>query len=167
MHPIFHCRRRTNLRYPSTKRSGRGCRNASRDQSGRDSAGVFTAGPQEYEVLQWENFRDATWGGELWRECIFIALSIFASSEKSVGNRDAPMAVGSSVRRITRTRCGKARLHLFAVRSQLPFRTSLPSPVNATSSAASRRGRVWLVPTLGSGSHCQSKTESGNLGESR
>ena len=51
----------------------------------------------------------------------------FASSEKSVGNRvpaNGGRKLGSGS---PRTRCGIARLQLFADRSQLPSRTSLPS----------------------------------------
>src|SRR4051794_36145709 len=102
---------------------------------------------------------------------------IFASSEKSVGNRVRSNGGRKLGSRSPRTRCGIARLQLYAVRSQLPFRTSLPSPVRLH---RQRRvvgsgfglsllpARVSIrLPSAKARFHCQSKTESGNLGESR
>jgi len=57
----------------------------------------------------------------------------FASSEKSVGHRYAPMGAGSSARAAREPDVGK-RGFSFPVLSQLPFRTSLPS-ADATPSA--------------------------------
>ena len=71
-------------------------------------------------------FSACTWSGDL-----FVGLvgEICGSPIRSNGRRK----LGS---RSPRTRCGIARFQLFPVGSQFAFRTSLPSPVDATASVS-------------------------------
>lgn len=77
----------------------------------------------------------------------------FASSEKSVGHRYAPMAAGSSARAAREPMRDSAALTL-CCSQPVAFRTCLPSPVNATPSgrinpaATTSHRRAFLVSLI-------------------